>query len=176
MDNKKLTKLETISSRLVITNPYWDYKIDKYSYPAGGEGEYHYVHSKGATMVVPVLNDKIIMVSQYRYLNQRNSLEFPGGGIKPGLEPEQNAREELAEEAGYKAGEMAYAGGFNPFNGVTNEICHVFIARGLQKTAARPDESEEFFVELLTEKEIERLIKSGDIWDGMTLAAWSLFR
>ena len=171
-----LKRLKGISSETVVKNSYWDYKIDKYKMPSGNTGEYHYVDSRGAILVVPVIGDKFVFVRQFRYLNQKESIELPGGGIKQGLSPEENALEELKEEAGLNSASLKKIGEYNPFNGVTNEICHVFAALDCSRTAAEPDESEEIEIMTLTNGEINEMISSNTIWDGMTLAAWSLYK
>ena len=71
---------------------------------------------------------KVILVNQYRYLCDRESLEFPCGSINEGHTYEQTALLELQEETGYKAGApLQELGRFNPYNGVTSEICTVYI-------------------------------------------------
>jgi len=170
-----LTKLNKISSEVHFTNKWWDYMIDEYTYPTSEIGEYHYVRTTGSTMVIPRVGDKFIMTRQYRYLNSDVSLEFPGGGIKKDLSPEQNALEELEEESGYKTDNLIKLGIFNPFNGVTDEICNIFLADGLIKTFAKPEPSEEFEIVELTFNEINIKIERGELWDGMSLAAWSLY-
>jgi len=47
------------------------------------KGDYYYVHSNGSTIVIPCLDeDHFVLVKQFRYLNQKESLEFPGGGLQ----------------------------------------------------------------------------------------------
>ncbi|MFA6572096.1 MAG: NUDIX hydrolase, partial [Bacteroidota bacterium] len=111
----------------------------------------------------------------YRYLNKRLSIEFPGGGIKTGQTSIETAVAELKEECGVKAEKFILLGEFNPFNGVTNEISSVYVAEELSECKAEPDDTEEFEILRLTYNEINEKIKTGEIWDGMTLAAWSLF-
>jgi ADP-ribose pyrophosphatase len=172
-----LKKLSQISSELKSTNPWWDYRVDEYTRPDGNSGEYHYVDSRGSSMVIPFREDgKIILIRQYRYLNSRESIEFPGGGIKRGLTPLENAKEELKEETGYRSRELTYLGCFNPFNGVTNEICSVYLAADLVSGEAMPEHSEEFEIIELTKEQIDNKINNGEIWDGMTIAAWALMR
>ena len=172
-----ITELEKISSSLIISNPWWDYRKDIYKMPAGIEGEYHYVDSKGSTMVIPVFDDGTIsMIRQFRYLNGKVSIEFPGGGQKHHLSFEQNALEELREEAGLIPQSIKLIAEFNPFNGVTNELCRVFLAEGLVECESKPEPSEEFEIIRLNKLEILRLIQKGEIWDGMTLASWALYQ
>lgn len=171
-----LKSLRQIGSELLTRNPWWDYIKDIYELPDGSEGEYHFVHTPGSIMIVPITDQgKLVLVRQYRYLNQREGLEFIGGGIMSGKSADESAREELLEEAGIIAGELTWIGEFNPMNGVTDEICNIFVARSLKKGTAKPDASEEFEVVELDFSIICGLINEGSIWDGMTLAAFALF-
>jgi ADP-ribose pyrophosphatase len=170
-----LKRLKTIDTSIKYVNPYWEYRLDKYSMPSADIGEYHYVHSRGSTFIIPKLaEDSYVMTKQFRYLNQKESIEFPGGGLKEGLSFEANALCELQEEAGYIPGNFRFIGEFNPFNGVTNETCKVFLAENLTKCEAIPDYSEEFEIITLKKIDIINKIKKGEIWDGMTLASWAI--
>ena len=172
-----LTKWKKISEAVLLKNPWWTYKKDETLLPNGRRGEYHYVHSNGASMIVPVLNDgKVVLVNQYRYLNNRESLEFPCGGVNDGQTYEETAKLELEEEAGYIARDCQAIGEFNPYNGVTDEICRVFIAKNLVAVPIKPDETEEFETVTLTPDEVDARIASGFIWDGMTIAAWMIIK
>ena len=83
-----LNKYSQISSKTLIKNPYWDYKFDEYVLPSGNTGNYYYVETPGAVMVIPRSNDgKLVLVKQFRYLNSKVSIEFPGGGIIPDYSP-----------------------------------------------------------------------------------------
>ncbi|MFN8360615.1 MAG: NUDIX hydrolase [Candidatus Kapaibacterium sp.] len=171
-----LTRLTRITTEIRSTNPYWEYHFDRYRMPAGKEGEYHYVHSTGSTVVVPRLPDgTFILVRQFRYLLQRESLEFPCGGIKHGLGAEENARQELLEETGYKADTMRLVGTFAPCNGITDELCSVYYTDTLTLEKSAPDDSEEFEILYVTKHQINHYIQQGELWDGMTLAAWTLY-
>jgi ADP-ribose pyrophosphatase len=160
-----------------IKNPWWTYRKDEVQLPTGKQGEYHFVHVNGSSMVIPILNDgRMILVSQYRYLVGRESIEFPCGSVKDGSTHEETARLELAEESGYEAQELKCVAEFNPYNGVTDEMCKVFIARGLSPVDAKPDETEEFERIILEPKEFDEKVRDGIIWDGMTLAAWAILK
>jgi ADP-ribose pyrophosphatase len=171
----ELRPWKKISSEVKFKNPWWTYIVDKYLLPSGREGDYHYVQTGGSVFIIPVFDDgNLLMIKQYRYLNERFSLEFPGGGVKPGENPDEIARKELIEETGY-SGELEKVGIFNPFCGVTNEYCHVYIARNLKPSEEeKPDDSEEFLVQKISVNELEELIYTNEIFSGMTMASWAL--
>lgn len=170
-----LRKLDRISESTVADNGYWKYKIDEYNLPSGKQGKYHYVDSRGSVFVIPYFEGKFTFVNQFRYLNQKESLEFPGGGVKEGDTPYETALMELKEEAGLISDKMDFIGSHNPFNGVTNEICNVYYTENLKQSEQNLDESEEIEIVRLSYNEVKDYIKQNRIWDGMTLAAWSLF-
>lgn len=173
----ELKRWKKLSTEIKFTNFWWSYRVDKYLLPDGTEGEYHYAFTNGSAFVIPVNeNGKILMVKQYRYLNDRFSIEFPGGGVKKENNHDAEARKELVEETGFD-GDMEYAGMYNPYNGVTNEICKVYIARNLKPSSAyKKDDSEEFELLEFLPSEIEKMIENNEIYDGMTLASWSLVK
>lgn len=172
-----LSKWRKLSQKELFKNPWWVYRQDTFALPNGEVSDYFYVHTNGSSMIIPVLDDgRIVMVRQYRYLTDEESLEFPCGGVKAGSDYALTAAAELEEEAGYKAAELKNVGQFNPFNGITNEICRVYVARGLTQVGSKPEATEEFEHLLLNPSEIDERIRSGEIWDGMSIAAWFIGR
>jgi len=164
-----------LSESILFRNPWWTYKKDAFVLPSGKKGEYHYVYTNGSSMVVPVSGDgKVILVNQYRYLLGKESIEFPCGSVKNGSTYDKTAREELLEETGYSARVLMPAGEFNPYNGVTSEMCRVYIARELEFLGGKPDDTEEFEIVRMAPDEVDKQIETGVIWDGMTIAAWSI--
>jgi ADP-ribose pyrophosphatase len=169
-----LKRLNTVHSKLIYENPYWEYKLDRYTLPNGDLGEYYYVHSRGSVMVVPVRDDgRITLVKQFRYLWQRESIEFPSGGIRSG-DALSTAKDELAEEAHLSASNWKLVGQYNPCNGITDEVTSVFLATGLGSDEKEKDPTEEFEIVEMDVHTFQSIIARGEIWDGMTLAAWVL--
>jgi len=166
-----------IKSQTKFKNPWWEYRLDNCLLPSGEKGEYHYVHTHGSAMIIPFFNNgEILMLNQFRYLHNKESLEFPCGSIKDGETIEETARKELIEETGYD-GKLEKIGQFIPYNGISDDITYVFIARELKlSNSATKDDSEEFELLKLKEAEIDQKIQTGKIDDGMTLAAWTIFQ
>ncbi len=172
-----LKRWNRLSTKVVFENPWWTYKLDTFEIDRGVSGEYHYVHTEGSSMVIPVTpQGDILLVKQFRYLSQRESIEFPCGSVKPGHRHLETAHLELAEETGRGALEMVEVGKFNPYNGITSETCKVYVARQLELRAAQPDETEEFELLSRAPEEVDSMVRDGTIWDGMSLAAWLIAR
>ena len=65
------------------------------------------VHHNGGVAIVPVLDDSVILISQFRISIEREILELPAGRLEEDETPEACARRELEEEIGYRAGKMS---------------------------------------------------------------------
>ena len=172
-----LKRWKRITTRTLYENRWWTYKVDNFEIPNKVAGEYHYVHTNGSSMVIPITDDRrIILVNQFRYLCERESLEFPCGSLQDGKSYLETAQMELQEETGYKADKMQVIGEFNPYNGITTEICKVFLAGQLKRGDAKCDDTEEFELVYCSPEGMDRMIRAKSIWDGMTLAAWMMTR
>lgn len=172
-----LNRWRTLSSKVVQRNPFWSYRVDSFEITNGVSGEYHCVHTEGSSLIIPIRDDgKLALINQYRYLCNRESIEFPCGGVKPGKSHDETAKTELEEETGFQSDNFEKVGEFNPYNGITDEFCSVYIARDLRRTESRPDATEEFEVIALAPEELDRMVQRNEIWDGMTLAAWTIVR
>ncbi|MBM4166488.1 MAG: NUDIX hydrolase [Ignavibacteria bacterium] len=170
-----LTPWKKLRQTFELKNHWWTYRKDDVVLPNGNSGEYHYVHTNGSAMIIPILNDgKFLLVNQFRYVMNKESLEFPCGSVKEQFSFEATAKCELAEETHYAAKEILCIGEFNPYNGVTDELCRVFLAKHLFPAIVPHDESEEFEIVCLSKDEINEKIFQGIIWDGMTIAAWTI--
>ena len=168
---------ETVSRRTQFTCPYWHMMHDRYRLPSGDVTDYYYVRTGGSTMLVPVDEDgRLVLVRQFRYLIGRDSEEFPCGGVPVGGDPDENAVKELQEETGYRARDLRRIGAFAPYNGVADEMCHVYLARDLVYVGASPEDTESIQVVRRTVEEVTDLIASGTLWDGMTIAAFALVK
>lgn len=176
---KILTPWKKGVSKYLFENPWWKYRFDECTLPNGQPGTYHVVESASSVMILPREADgRWRLVRQYRYLEDRESLEFPCGNTAHAGQqddPAVAALRELGEESGVQ-GDLQKIGHFAPFNGICTEMCHVYLATNLQVAPLAPDDSEEFAIELLTTEEIDDKIRSGEIWDGMSLAAWAIYR
>lgn len=166
---------KTVTSNVISKNKFWEYHCNTFTIDDSYVGEYHFVHTKGSSLVIPVMEDgRVLLLRQYRYLAKREGLEFPCGLIEKGISPEQNAMKELREESGFTAEKLEYAGAFAPSIGVCDEVCHIFIANKLSKKPLQPDETEEFLIEYYHPYEVDSLIRSLTIWDGLTISAWAI--
>lgn len=172
--------MEKISEEIIHSNPWWDYKHDKYLLPNGKQGDYYYGETPGSgcAMVIPVSDDgKILLIVQHRYLRNKRSVEFPCGGLNKGETPAEAAAREFLEETGYETTDLIKIGEFEGLNGLFKDTTHIFVARELNKVdESHLDETESVEILFRRPDEFEDMIRRGEIWDGQTLASWAIVR
>jgi ADP-ribose pyrophosphatase len=163
----------TLSSREVYRNRWLRLREDVAQMPNGETTIYGVCEFPGAAGVLPFVDDDhVIMVRQYRYVQRENHRwEMPTGGIHPGETPIQAAQRELREETGYEAAELVLIHSFYSSKSVCDEVCHLFLGRGLARAAALPDETEFLEVATLPFEEVLRQVVAGEIKDAMTVIA-----
>ena len=138
--------------------------------------DYFKIETPPSVMIVPVTDDnKIVMVRQYRYPVDDFFYELPCGR-SDGKSMLFTAIAELEEEAGYRAEKFKELGYFVPWNGVGTEKCYVYLATGLKKTKQKLDEAEFIEVELISIKNVYKMVENNEIRDGMAIAALGLAR
>lgn len=171
-------RLKKRTEETIHQNPWWTYKHDTYEKPDGEEGHYYYGEMAGFSLVIPVLPDgRIVMALQYRYLTEKQSIEFPGGGIEEGQEPIDAAKSELYEETGCTATDFVKLGVFETDNGFLKNACHLYLAHvEAMGEQGEHDSAEEIEVLIRRPEDIERMVMNNEIWDGVALAAWALAR
>ncbi len=123
----------------------------------GTEGDYIIMDAPDWVIVIPEHNDKFLMVKQWRHGESALSVEFPGGVIDKGEEPEQDARRELEEETGFKAGMLIKLGSVNPNPALFKNHVHFYLAQDLKATGKQNLDDDEFIncMELSKEEVLE---------------------
>lgn len=170
-----LKRWHKLNQKIVFENPHWSYRLDQFQIDNAVKGEYHYVHTNGSSMVVPVTESgEIIMLNQFRYLNQKESIEFPCGSVDENISHIQNAHKELREETGYDAKNIFKVGEFCPYTGAADEMCSVFVATDLFKSPLPKDSTEEFEILFQSFDDVDNMISNNSIWDGLSICAWTL--
>ena len=131
----------------------------------------------GAVVIMPLLDsERVVLVEQYRHAVGERTLEFPAGTIEEGEEPRECALRELREETGYVAGALEFLGSFFASPGYSTEVLHAYLAMGLEKGSAKPDEDEEIEeIVAFSVEELLRMIRDGEIKDAKTVTAFTLY-
>ena len=125
-------------------------------------------------MVVAVTPErKVVLVRQFRYPSGKFAFELPGGG-SDGRAPRDAALAELREETGYRASKARCLGEFTVYCGLSDEVCHVYLATGLKPGQPSLEKTEHLTVHEVSIEELQAMIQRGRFSDGMGLAALAI--
>lgn len=162
-----------LSSRPIYENPWITVREDQVLRPDGSPGIYGVVHFRNlAVGVVPIDGQgRVILVGQYRYTLGFQSWEIPEGGCPEGEEPRAAAARELEEETGYRASRWDYLGTAALSNSATDEMAHLYLARGLTPGKAHPEATEDLRVKAVPWEEAWSLAMEGEAVDAITAIA-----
>lgn len=166
-----------ISSTVVYENAWIQLQQHEVEVAAGGHRfTYTFLHSRPSVMVVALTDEqRIVLVRQYRYPSEEFAYELPGGG-GAGNDPIEKACRELREETGYRASRLRKLGEFVVYCGLSDEVCSVVLAQGLERGEQRLEKTEHITVHEVSYEELKRMIQRGEFRDGMGLAALHIAR
>lgn len=138
------------------------------------------IRHPGICVIAPFIDDDhIAMMRQYRYAADRELWELPAGTLNgreenqrmiPTETPEECAARELSEETGYEAESLEKVCECYAMPGASDEIIHVFFARGLKRHEQSLDDDEIINeIRAFSLDELEGMIGRGEIRDAKTL-------
>jgi ADP-ribose pyrophosphatase len=163
---------EVTESHYVWHSQWYALRQDRLRDAKGSEFTYTIVDHPGAAWVVPVTNDReVVLIHQYRYPVDDWCYEVPAGGLGPRGDPEGSACRELLEEVGGKAAHLRKVGRFYTSNGVSSEVAYVYLATGVELGIAQREPTELMEVCLVTAQEAVRMAREGEITDGPSALA-----
>lgn len=167
--------VERLSSRQVYANSWMTVREDGVRRADGTQGIFGVVDKPTAAVVVPRDGDRLHLVEQFRYPVGRRGWEFPMGTApdRAELDPAELAVRELEEETGLRAGRMELIGRMDVAPGMSSQTGTVWLATELVPGPARREHTEQDMrTASFTTAEFEAMVRSGEITDAQTLAAY----
>lgn len=172
---ERVEKVERLDRKLVREGAVINIYEDTVRIPNGNVAVWDFIGHKGAAAVVPVCEDgRILMVHQYRNALDRETIEVPAGGRDSKEEPYLTcAYRELEEETGYRAEkeDFEFLISLKTTVAFCDEQIEVYVARNLKKTQQHLDEDEFIHVQAYELETLLKMIFSGEMQDGKTVAA-----
>lgn len=151
--------------------------FEKQRLPNGYLASLEIVRHPGAVLIVPFIKiDEIVLIRQYRPVITSYIWELPAGTLHKNENPLSCAKRELVEEIGYTAKRWKRLGYIYPAPGYATEKILIFEARELRKVERKIEKDEIISPEIFSKKEINRLLRSGEIIDAKTISALSIAR
>jgi len=138
------------------------------------------IRHPGVCVIAPFVDDDhVALMRQYRYAADSELWELPAGTLNgreenqrviPIETPEECAARELTEETGYEAEVLEKVCECYAMPGMSDEVIHVFFARGLKQNKQSLDEDEIIIeIRVFGAAELKRMIQRGAIRDAKTL-------
>lgn len=153
----------------------FDFFAETVTLPNGVRVEMEIIRHPGAAAVVAILeDDRILLLSQYRYAVGGYIWEIPAGTLNPGEDARQCAARELTEETGYAAGNLEKLGEMTPLPAYSDERIHLFLASGLTRQAQQLDRDELLVVHPVDPDRAAQMIAQGEIQDAKTIVGLQL--
>lgn len=161
-----------ISSEEVFSGVLLHVYSDDILLPNGSKAKREYIKHPGAACIVPITDSgSVIMERQFRYPFHAELLEIPAGKLDPGENPETTALRELKEETGIVPDTLIYMGPYYPTCAYSDEVIHMYLARGLRYEEQHFDADEFLTLEEIPLKDLVADIMAGKIPDGKTQTA-----
>jgi ADP-ribose pyrophosphatase len=171
---KEITQLE---SKIVYRNKWMSVREDIIQRPSGAQGIYGIVEKADFALIIPVQDDEIYVVEQYRYPIGRRFWELPQGSIesRDDVSLDEVAAIELKEETGLVSKNMKYVGEQYVAYGYSTQKCHFYLATDLELKSAKLEEEEEGLIsKKIRLVDFEKMIIDGTIQDAATINAYLL--
>ncbi len=128
-----------------------------------------YVQHAGGVAIVPVVDDNVILIRQFRIAIERDLIELPAGRVEPGETPLSCARRELEEEIGYRATELIPLASYFSSVGFTDERMHIYLALNPEKTTLKLEADERIREVILPVATISEKLTAQEFEDAKTI-------
>ncbi|MBQ2897344.1 MAG: NUDIX hydrolase [Clostridia bacterium] len=128
-------------------------------------------HPGGVGIAAITDNNELLMVKQFRAGPKKVLLEIPAGKLEKGEDPKVCGMRELAEETGYTSSEFFKVAETYSSPGFTDELIHIYVARGLRPTQGAPDEDEFLKIEKIPISELKEMVDRCEICDAKSVIA-----
>jgi 8-oxo-dGTP pyrophosphatase MutT (NUDIX family) len=170
--------IRQLSTRTVYENPWVRVREDAIEREDGSPGVYAVVDKNEGALIVPWDGERVTLVGQVKYPVGAFFWEFPQGAIDhEDAAPEETARTELAEETGQRAGTLRHLGRLFYSYGLSSQGFDLWLATDLEQGEPRREATEVGMqTRAVTRPEFEVMVRSGEIADAASLAAWELLR
>ncbi len=161
---------KTLSSKLVYEGSIINVEKLSVELPNGHIASRDVIRNPGASVIIPIIEDCIILVEQFRKPAEKVFIELPAGKLEYGEDPAECAIRELKEETGYSAEKLEKVLTLYPAPAFADEVLHIYLATGLTKGEASPDEDEFISARPYKLEKALSMIDDGLINDSKTVA------
>lgn len=172
--SRKKNSARILSSRTVFRGPVFSIVSQQVEEPDRVHVRRDIVQHPGSIVILPVDDTvkppRVLLERQYRHAAGQRMWELPAGSLDPGENKLAAAKRELLEETGFTATRWQRAMFFYVSPGFLSESMQVFVARGLQRGKAQPEEDERIAVRFFSLPQAVSMAMTDKIIDAKTIA------
>jgi len=150
-------------------------RVDDVVLPGGKRTKREVVLHPGAVAIVAIDGGKVLLERQYRHAAGKVMWEIPAGTIEKGESQKQCALRELREETGFSAKSIEEILHFYVAVGYSTEVITLFVATGLEKNKASPEEDESIETMMVPLESALEMVERNEIEDAKTMIGLLLF-
>lgn len=164
---------KTTSSKILHKGKFLDFiedQIEIITEPVIKSIRQYFIHP-GGVCIIPIVDNQIALIKQYRTPVGKIIYEIPAGKLDPGEDPFTAAQRELQEETGYSSGKWTDLGHIYPCPGYSTELLYIYLAQDLVAGEQNLDHGELVELELTPIDKVIEMIHQGLIPDAKTIAA-----
>ncbi len=164
----------TPPGHIVWAGSSWQLRLHQLTLPDGQTIERGIIDHPGSVLLLPLQDDDVWMLRQYRLALNQTILELPAGTRHPHESWLECAQRELREETGYRAAHFTSLGNIWLAPGISNERMALYLATGLTADPLPGDPDEEITVQRIPLATAVRMALDGQLEDAKSIVA--LFR
>jgi len=150
-------------SRKIAESTLFTLKEDYVVLSDGTEKTYTLLDLPDFAGVLPLVEEKIILIKNYRYPIDEKVIELPAGFIDEGETPEKAAKRELEEETGYLLKSCEKLCKYHPIASLNNQMAHLFVGKAEKGGKINHDKGEDIEVMMIPIKKAYKMLKRNDI-------------
>ncbi|HXZ80835.1 MAG TPA: NUDIX hydrolase [Terriglobales bacterium] len=178
------TSVRILSSKVPYRGPVFQVTSDQVKEPGGIQTWRDIVRHSGSVVILALDEGgktnkgrsgvarqevRILLERQYRYAANQFLWELPAGRIDEGEDELPAAQRELLEETGFKAKHWRRVLYFYPSPGFLDETMAIYLATGLDRGVAQPEDDEAIRTRFFSLSQAVRMVMNGGIADAKTI-------
>ena len=172
---KRKSGAKVVSSKVAYRGPVFHVTTDYVQEPGGIASRRDVVRHQGSVVIMAVDDSgkepSVLLARQYRHAAKAYLWELPAGRIDEGEDALTGARRELVEETGFTARHWKRALFFYVSPGFLDETMAIYLATGLKKGKAQPEEDENITVRFFPLSQAVAMAVRGTFRDAKTIAS-----
>jgi ADP-ribose pyrophosphatase len=174
-------KARLVSSKLAFKGKVFNVFTDTVVEPGGHKATRDVIRHNGSVVILAVdesanhSDPEVILERQYRHAAGQYLVELPAGTRNPNESPLAAAKREMIEETGYRAKRWTMMVKYFASPGFLGEWMQIYLAQDIRQGEATPEVDENLEVFRMPLSQVMRMVAAGEIHDGKTLIALSLY-